>query len=153
MEYDYHSLVILSGRSINDSMPKHVAEMTIKALNNIGKVIKGSKVLIMGLTYKENVRDTRESPVTDMIKELRDGREPSPLFNTFENVTFTRSSELSTYRSHLIKIGAKEVHLAGSGPVIFTLIKDKTEAEDLYTRCKNQGMETYLVETVWGVEE
>jgi UDPglucose 6-dehydrogenase/UDP-N-acetyl-D-galactosamine dehydrogenase len=72
IEYDYHSQVILSGRSINDSMPKHVAEMTIKALNNIGKVIKGSKVLIMGLTYKENVSDTRESPVTAMIKELRE---------------------------------------------------------------------------------
>ena len=71
LEYDYHSQVILSGRAINDSMPKHVAEMTIKSLNAVGKVIKGSKVLIMGLTYKENVRDTRESPVKAMIKELK----------------------------------------------------------------------------------
>lgn len=43
----------------NDYMPKHVAEMAIKGLNEVGKVIKGSKVLIMGLTYKENVPDTR----------------------------------------------------------------------------------------------
>jgi len=55
----YEPQVILAGRSINDSMAKHVAEMTIKALNNRGKVIKESSVLIMGLTYKENVADTR----------------------------------------------------------------------------------------------
>ena len=51
-------------------MAKHVAEMTIKAINTVGKVIKGARVLIMGLTYKENVPDTRETPVKEMIKEL-----------------------------------------------------------------------------------
>lgn len=71
-ELDYHPQVILAGRAINDSMPKHVAEMTIKALNNVSKVIKGSKVLIMGLTYKENVADTRETPAKELIKELRE---------------------------------------------------------------------------------
>jgi UDPglucose 6-dehydrogenase/UDP-N-acetyl-D-galactosamine dehydrogenase len=53
-------------------MPKHVAEMAIKGLNEVDKVIKGSKVLIMGLTYKENVPDTRESPVREMVKELKE---------------------------------------------------------------------------------
>ncbi|MGB2840856.1 MAG: UDP binding domain-containing protein [Halobacteriota archaeon] len=53
-------------------MPKHVAEMAIKGLKEVGKVIKGSKVLIMGLTYKENVPDTRESPVREIIKELKE---------------------------------------------------------------------------------
>lgn len=52
-------------------MSKHVAEMTIKALNSVSKVIKGSKVLIMGLTYKENVADPRETPAKEIIKELR----------------------------------------------------------------------------------
>ncbi|MFC2066164.1 nucleotide sugar dehydrogenase [Chloroflexota bacterium] len=71
-ELDYHPQVILAGRAINDFMPRHVAGITIKALNNVGKVIKSSKVLIMGLTYKENVSDTRESPVKGMIKELKE---------------------------------------------------------------------------------
>ncbi len=71
-ELDYHPQVILAGRAINDYMPKHVAEIAIKALNDVGKVIRGSKVLIMGLTYKENVADTRESPVKDIIKELKE---------------------------------------------------------------------------------
>lgn len=85
-----------------------------------------------------------------LVAEIREGRELTPalLFNTFENVAFTRFSELSTYRSHIIKTGAPGVHLAGSGPTLFTLLKDKAEAEDLYTRCQQQGMETYLVETM-----
>ena len=71
-ELGYHPQVILAGRAINDYMPKHVAEMAIKGLNEVGKIIKGSKVLIMGLTYKENVPDTRESPVREMFKELKE---------------------------------------------------------------------------------
>jgi UDP-N-acetyl-D-galactosamine dehydrogenase len=71
-ELGYHSQVISAGRAINDSMAKHVAEMTIKALNNVGKVIKDSRVLIMGLTYKENVADTRETPQKHLIEELRE---------------------------------------------------------------------------------
>lgn len=70
-ELGYHPQVILAGRATNDSMPKHVADMTVRALNDVGKVIKGSRVLIMGLTYKENVADIRETPAKDIITELR----------------------------------------------------------------------------------
>jgi len=70
-ELGYHPQVILAGRAINDNMPKHIAEITIKALNNVGKVIKGSRILIMGLTYKENVADTREAPIKELIKQLK----------------------------------------------------------------------------------
>ena len=71
-EMGYHPQVILAGRSVNDYMPKHVAELTIKALNEAGVVLKASKVLIMGLTFKENVEDTRETPVVNIIKELKE---------------------------------------------------------------------------------
>ena len=71
-ELGYHPQVILAGRAINDYMPKHIAEMAIKGLNEVGKVIKGSKVLVTGLTYKENVPDTRESPVKEIVKELKE---------------------------------------------------------------------------------
>jgi len=81
------------------------------------------------------------------VKELKEGKEPSTLFNTFENVAFAGGAELKVYRDHIQKLGAPHVHLTGSGPALFTLFKDKTEAEELYTRCKQQGMETYLVET------
>jgi len=88
-ELGYHPQVILAGRAINDYMPRHIAQMTIKALNDVGKVIRGSRVLIMGLTYKENVADTRESPVKDIIKELEEyGVEIlgyDPLLNNIED--------------------------------------------------------------------
>jgi len=71
-EVGYHPQVILAGRGINDSMPKYVANLAIKGLNKVGKTIKGSNVLIMGLTYKEDVADIRESPVEQMVHELKD---------------------------------------------------------------------------------
>ncbi len=71
-EVGYHPRVILAGRGINDGMPKYVAEMAVKGLNKVGKVIKGSNVLIMGLTYKEDVADVRESPVENMVHELKE---------------------------------------------------------------------------------
>ena len=70
-ELGYHPQVILAGRAINDSMSKHVAEMAIKALNEAGKVIKSSRVLIMGLTYKEDVPDIRESQAIGIAGELK----------------------------------------------------------------------------------
>ena len=71
-ELGYHPQVILAGRAINDYMPKHVVELTIKALNEASKVINGSKILIMGLTFKENVDDTRETPVKEIISGLKE---------------------------------------------------------------------------------
>ncbi len=71
-EVGYHPQVILAGRSINDSMSRYVAGMAIKGLNKAGKKIKGSNVLIMGLTYKEDVDDTRESPAENMVEELKE---------------------------------------------------------------------------------
>ena len=53
-------------------MPKYVAEMAVKGLNKVGKAIKGSNVLIMGLTYKEDVADIRESPVEKMVQKLKE---------------------------------------------------------------------------------
>ena len=69
-ELGYHPQVILAGRAINDSMPAHVAGMMIRGLNEAGKVIKGSKVLIMGLAYKENVADIRESPARGIVERF-----------------------------------------------------------------------------------
>jgi 4-diphosphocytidyl-2-C-methyl-D-erythritol kinase len=83
-----------------------------------------------------------------LVDQLRESREPSILFNTFENVAFTHFSKLKVYRDHMVKMGASNVHLAGSGPTLFTLLKDKAQAVDLYTRCQQQNMETYLVETL-----
>jgi UDP-N-acetyl-D-galactosamine dehydrogenase len=68
----YHPEVILAGRRINDSMGKYVAENIIKKLTQAGKTIRGSKVLILGLTFKENISDIRNTKVIDLYNELRE---------------------------------------------------------------------------------
>ena len=55
---------------INTNMPKYVVQKVSDALNNIGKSIKGSKILILGLAYKKNIDDLRESPSLELIDEL-----------------------------------------------------------------------------------
>ncbi len=71
-EIGYHPQVILAGRRINDGMAKHVAEMTVKELIRSGKSVKGARVLVLGLTFKEDVPDIRNSKVVDVIRELAD---------------------------------------------------------------------------------
>ena len=91
---------------------------------------------------------TDGSITEQLVVDLKENKfNPARLFNTFENIVFTRGAELTTYRSHIRKIGAPHVHLAGSGPALFVILKDRSQAEDLAMRLKNQGMETYLAET------
>jgi len=68
----FHPQVILAGRRINDGMGKFVAEKAIKAMINAGCQIKGARVGLLGLTFKENVPDLRNSRVEDIIHELTD---------------------------------------------------------------------------------
>ena len=67
----YHPQVILAGRRINDSMGKFIAEQTIKQMIAAGSPIKGAKVNVLGLTFKENCGDLRNSKVIDIINELK----------------------------------------------------------------------------------
>jgi UDP-N-acetyl-D-galactosamine dehydrogenase len=67
----YHPEVILAGRRINDNMGKYIAEQTIKQMIRSGSQIKGARIVMLGLTFKENVPDLRNSKVIDVINELR----------------------------------------------------------------------------------
>jgi UDP-N-acetyl-D-galactosamine dehydrogenase len=84
----YHSQVILAGRRINDDMGKYVAENTVKQLIKANNQIKGARVAIMGITFKENCPDIRNSKVIDIIKELREYdievEVTDPIANEFE---------------------------------------------------------------------
>jgi UDP-N-acetyl-D-galactosamine dehydrogenase len=68
----YHPQVILAGRRINDGMAAYVAQQTIKQMIGNGTNIKGAKVIMLGLTFKENCSDLRNSKVADLVKELQD---------------------------------------------------------------------------------
>ena len=66
----YHSQIILNGRIVNDSMGAYIADVAIKNMIKAGQAPKKSKVVILGLTFKENCPDTRNSKVDDIIKQL-----------------------------------------------------------------------------------
>ena len=68
----YHHEVLLAGRRINDGMAKYVADQTIKKIIHSGKLVRGARVLILGLTFKENCPDIRNSKVFDLIRELEE---------------------------------------------------------------------------------
>lgn len=68
----YHSQIILNGRIVNDSMGKYIADATIKEMIKVGQAPKNSRVVILGLTFKENCPDTRNSKVGDIIKRLNE---------------------------------------------------------------------------------
>ena len=68
----YHPEVILAGRRINDGMGSHIARKTVQQMIHAGRNIKGAKVNVLGLTFKEDVPDLRNSKVIDILRELRE---------------------------------------------------------------------------------
>ncbi len=75
------------------------------------------------------------------------------LFNVLEDVAVDSFAGLGGYRQQFIKAGAQDVHLAGSGPALFTLVKDKAQAEKIYHNLQHQGLESYLTETLAAIEK
>lgn len=89
--------------------------------------------------------------LTDGLVTLlnRDGEVTSAsLFNVFDAVTPDNFAGLDKYREIFLKAGVREVHLAGSGPALFTLVKNKLQAEKLYQSLQKQGLESYLTDTL-----
>jgi len=71
-EVGYHPEIILAGRRLNDSMPLHVASNIVRLMNDKKIHIRGAKILILGLTFKENCPDTRNSKIIDLVQNLKD---------------------------------------------------------------------------------
>ena len=74
------------------------------------------------------------------------------IFNVFDGVALACFAGLGEYWQQFLEAGAQQVHLAGSGPALFTMLKDKAQAEKLYLNLQQQGLESYLVETLATVE-
>jgi UDP-N-acetyl-D-galactosamine dehydrogenase len=70
-EVGYHAKMILAGRAINDGMGAYVANVVVKKLVSVKKFLPQTRVLVMGVTFKENVQDIRNSRVRELIQELQ----------------------------------------------------------------------------------
>lgn len=113
----YHSQVILSGRRINDDMGKYVAESLIKHLIRADIAVKNARVAILGFTFKENCPDTRNTKVTDIVRELKTyGIEPAisdPQADRAEaerlyGIHFTRQEEIRGMDAVILAVPHRE---------------------------------------------
>ncbi|MBA7703832.1 4-diphosphocytidyl-2-C-methyl-D-erythritol kinase [subsurface metagenome] len=94
--------------------------------------------------------------ITDrLIALLTEGREVTlpTLFNMFDDIAPDSFAGLGQYWQQFLKAGAQEIHLAGSGPTLFTLVKDKVQAEKIYWRLQEQGLECYLTNTLATIDQ
>ena len=97
--------------------------------------------------------DHTDGGITDrLVAVLRAGDPvtPSLLHNVFDRAGFVPGSELSACRDRMAAAGAGNVHLAGSGPALFSLVADRAEAEQLRRRLREHGLEACQVDTVAG---
>ena len=133
----YHSQIILNGRIVNDSMGAFVADAAIKQMIEVGQAPKKSKVVILGLTFKENCPDTRNSKVDDIIKRLNEyGIEPvvvDPWASERDakreyNVTLTPLSEVENADCVIVAVAHNEFKALSLND-IKALFKNGNDAE------------------------
>ncbi len=143
-QFGYHSQIILSGRRINDDMGKYVAEQTVKQLIKADKSIKNAKVGVLGMTFKEDCPDARNSKVNDIIKELREyGINPivcDPVADAqdvkkFYGVDLVDISEMKDLDCVLIAVMHKEFK-ALSNEDVQKMFKDKDNSKNIIVDVK-----------------
>jgi len=130
----YHPAVILSGRRVNDQMGAFVATKVIKLMIQKGIQIKGAKVLILGITFKENCPDIRNTKVVDIYKELITYNTLVDIYDPLANkedvkdvcgIDLTQQLDLSKYQAIILAVSHKEfeqinfINLKNKNTVIF----------------------------------
>lgn len=136
----YHPQVILAGRRINDGMGKFIAEKTVKLMIQSGCSIKGAQVTVLGVTFKENCPDLRNSKVIDIVRELRDyGCEVvvhDPLADPDEamreyGISLTPWPDLPKDADAVIAAVAHQYYLERSSAELLTLLKPQGVFSDI----------------------
>ena len=117
-EYGYHPEIILAGRRTNDSMGEYVASQVVKQMIRKGLCIKGSNILVLGITFKENCPDIRNSKVVDVIRSLKEYEANVTIYDPWANPEEvkheynldTLNSQLSTLNSRFDAVVVTVAH-------------------------------------------
>jgi len=134
-ELGYHSKVITAGRAVNDYMPMHVFELLVDALNECERAVKGSKVVVLGFSYKENVGDARESPVEVFIEKLMEKGARMCIVDPYiEDGDLDRYGEMET-----------DVYKAIEGADAIVLMTGHREFREIDLWCVKEKMRTAIV--------
>lgn len=122
-EIGYHPEVILAGRKVNDGMGRYVAGQLVKAMLKKGIQVKGSRVLVMGLTFKENCPDLRNTRVIDVIDELKEYHVEVDVYDPWVNpdearheygIEPVRAPEQGAYDGVVIAVGHEQFRGLGA---------------------------------------
>ena len=97
----YHSQIILAGRRINDDMGKYIAENTVKKLISCGKPVKDSRVAVLGLTFKENCPDIRNTKVVDIYHTLKEYTDNITICDPWADASLVRKEYDIDIKNHL----------------------------------------------------
>jgi nucleotide sugar dehydrogenase len=131
----YHSKVITAGRAVNDYMPMHVFKLLVDALNECERAVKGSKVVVLGFSYKENVGDARESPVEVFVEELsKKGARVCIIDPYLKDEYLDRYGEVET-----------DVYKAIEGADAIVLMTGHREFKEIDLWCVKEGMRTAIL--------
>ena len=121
-EYGVHTRFIELAGQINTAMPAYVVRRTAEALNTRGKSIKGSRILLMGLAYKENVDDMRESPTFELLDQLQE-----------------LGAELDYFDPHIAEVGPTREHANWLGKKSITWSKEEVSRFDCIVIATNHA--------------
>lgn len=117
-EFGYNPEIILAGRRLNDSMGKYVASEIIKLMIKMGKAVKGARILMLGITFKENCPDIRNTKAIDIYHELKEydievdiydpWADPIEVKQEYDINTFTVFPECNVYTAIILAVAHKE---------------------------------------------
>ena len=125
-EVGYHAQIILAGRRVNDGMGSYVASQLIKAMVKQSIKVQESKILVMGLTFKENCPDIRNTRVVDIIKELEDFSAHVDVYDPWVNqteaqkefgITLVKKMVKNTYSGIIVAVGHNEFRTMGADKI------------------------------------
>ena len=130
----YHPEIILAGRRLNDNMGAHVANRVVKLLIQKGQRVQGAKVLVLGLTFKENCPDIRNSHVVDVIRELREFGCEVDIHDPWADAEEVRHE----YGIGLVEKLDEAAPFAGYNAVVLAVAHEKFKALDFARLDRNQ---------------
>ncbi len=141
----YHPEVILAGRRINDNMSRYVASEMIKLLIKNGVAVNASKVLVLGITFKENCPDIRNSKVIDIITELKD-------YGVSVEVNDPWADEEEVKHEYGINL-SKNIELEVYDGIVLAVSHSQFLASDFKTRLSHFAGAVYDVKGILGYTE
>ncbi len=139
-EVGYHPQIILSGRRVNDNMGIYVANKVVKLMIHKGHTIRGSKVLVLGITFKENCPDIRNSRVIDVINELKEFGCSVDVYDPWAD-----PEEVKREYGIELKTKSQKIEIENYDAIVLAVAHNEFKNLNKELKTKNQKLKTNIV--------